>query len=214
MPEVIADLIGSGPPLRAFILSGGLARRAGGINKSFVQVDGQAIIRRQLDRLRPTFGSRITVLTDRPEDYRSLGVACAADLQLPGEASDRSPLRGIASALSIAPADWCFLLAGDMPWPDPRILDSQWEWIRREQDRSGADVRGVCIEGPRGPEPFHAIYHGELASSALRALSSGDPSVRRWIGGCPQIRVVAPGDLGLDSEELHRCLVNVNTLPS
>ena len=201
------------PRLRAFILSGGTARRAGGVNKSFIRVEGKPVIENQLDRLRPAFGDRITIVTDRPADYEPYGVDCIGDLDLPSAGGRRSSLLGIASALSAYAGGWCFLLSNDMPWPDMSILRTQWESLPGHALPPDGALQGVCLESRRGPEPFHAVYHGALAKSAIVALDSDDKSLRRWIAQSVGPRTLSLADLGVDQSALERCLANFNVPP-
>lgn len=205
------DPCSPGRNVQACILSGGRALRAGGVNKSLMTVQGKPIIEHQLQVLRPIFGERITVVTDRPEDYAPLGLSTIGDLEIEGAADGRGALRGIASALAAFPRHWLFLIASDMPWPDAGILSAQCSALDAEGGRADFALRGVCIECPGGAEPFHGLYHGSLGASAARAWLSEEKSVRRWIRSHREIRTMSAEDLGVSAEALRRCLTNFNS---
>lgn len=195
--------------MRAFILSGGAARRAGGMNKSFMEIEGKPIIAHQLERLIPVFGERITVITDRPRDYADFPIARMSDVEMPEIAEEeRSGLRGIVSALYQCMEQWAFILGGDMPWPDAAVLEKQ----REAATAAELDVEGVCLEGPTGAEPFHGIYRRGLWPRAMTALYL-DKSIRHWIVRMPSIRVIGATEMGLPRSRLDRCLANFNEPP-
>lgn len=195
----------------AMILSGGLARRAAGINKSFLLIEGRPILELQLEALRPLFAERIGVVTDRPRDFDGYNLACYEDIALPeARKGERSSLRGLASALGSADAEWVFLLAADMPWPDPGALRAQAGYLLKQQ-RPGSEATGICLRSVGGIEPFHAIYNRGLAGSAARALAAGEGlSLRRWIGREAGIIAATAGELGVAPERIERCAANLN----
>ncbi len=202
---------------RAMILSGGEAKRAGGINKSFMQIEGRAIIEHQLARLRPVFAERITIVTDRASDFASLGIECVPDRPIAGLQEERSSLRGLYSALSLEGGDWRFVLACDMPFPDMEIAEAQWRALKMESEHR--EVRGATLYKTKGPAPNHAIYRADLAPTieailtapaAQKAAKRRELSIRRWIESTPTILTLHPTDVGFDYARIERCLSNFN----
>lgn len=205
-PSSASPLTVDGAPVAGFILSGGAARRAGGRNKSFLQVEGRPILSRQIELLGGLLAGPLTVVTDRPRDYEGCGVATIGDPEDLGP--ERCGLRGLAAALGAPGPPWRFVLASDMPWPDPGVIRAQLERVARD------GPHGVCLNGPKGAEPFHAIYHASLAESARVALDRGDRSMRAWIAGAAgRIDVVGAADLNMAEDRLARCLANFNRPP-
>lgn len=219
---------------RAFVLSGGAARRAGGINKSLIRIpDGSGaarpIIEHQIEALRPIFSDRITVITDRPADFASLNLQTLPDFDV-ALAEDRFPLRGFARALSAA-ADplrsggWAFLLAADMPWPDVDLIRAQAERILDAlascSEAALTDDATALAPAPSGlvvlhggrHQPFHAFYNAGLAASARAALSREDRSLRAWIASEPAILTVPGAELLSDAAALDRAFTGFNTPP-
>lgn len=166
---------------RVFILSGGAAKRAGGMNKSMIEVEGRRIIEHQIERLGAVFSNRPTLITDRGEDYAAYGVETLRDFDV-APPDERFPLRGFARALAAADG-WAFLLAADMPWPDPDLIREQAECLAAAPMRNASVPHGLVLEAAGHVQPFHAFYHSRLAASARTALASEDRSLRHWIRG-------------------------------
>jgi molybdopterin-guanine dinucleotide biosynthesis protein A len=188
----------------AWILSGGVARRAGGINKSFMPLHGRPIIEHQLESLKPSFSS-INIVTDRPDDFEGYGLNTFTDK------FKRAPIcamRGLASALSQASTDFIFVLAGDMPWPDTEIAEIQ---LRRLQ---AAKSLGCALRDDSGPQPFHAWYHIGMAGDLASSLKTRRLSLQDWILSNPAILQISAEELGVSRGRISRCLQNFNTLPS
>lgn len=177
---------------RVFILSGGAAKRAGGMNKSLIEVEGQRIIEHQIERLAAVFPNRPILITDRGEDYAAYGLETLSDFD---EASpeERFALRGFARALAATGEGWAFLLAADMPWPDPDLIHEQARWLAARSGE-GAEPQGLVLEDGGYVQPFHAFYRGTLADSARAALQAGDRSLQRWIRSEAGIAVRPSGD--------------------
>lgn len=210
----------SGEPFRAYILSGGEATRAGGVNKSFIEIEGKKIIEHQLGRLSPVFGpscgSEIVLVTDRPEDYAAYELRTICDVteaEVPG-AGDRSALRGIVTALRDNPAGWSFIIANDMPWPDAELIGRMWRRARGEDEGTTVEFRaGACLVSDSRVQPLHGIYSGALAASASLALAGGDKSLRSWIRNQPGIIQLNHESLGATQDQLALCLTNINEAP-
>lgn len=204
-----------GEAVSAAILSGGAARRAGGINKSFMRPGGRAIIDLQLEGIRPAFGDRVFVVTDRPEDYAPLGLRCVSDAPVPGLKS-RASLRGLLTALERSPTPWVFALACDMPFPDPQLMPAARIGASGASGSAESITRGVCLRGAQGPEPFHSLYHRDLIDRLRRRLeaaqSNADLSLRAWIADEPRILVADPPP-GCRTE-FRACFQNFNDVPA
>jgi len=151
----------------AAILAGGRARRMGGVRKELIEVEGRAIIDRQLDVLAPRFGAIAAVLAaDASEEdaapLDSRGLAIVRD-----RLTDRGPLAGLAAALAWAEAlgaEHLFALAGDMPSVSGAVVD-----LVVARGRT-ADLAVPIVQ--ERPEPLLACY-------ATRAL----PLVERELAG-------------------------------
>jgi molybdopterin-guanine dinucleotide biosynthesis protein A len=196
---------------RVFILSGGAAKRAGGMNKSLIPVEGKPIIEHQIERLATVFKLRCGVITDRPADYEKYDLSTLTDFD---EASpeERYPLRGFARALAET-AEWSFILASDMPWPDPGLIRAQAEWIVNAQRTGAREVSGIVLRTAGRIQPFHAFYHGSLAHSARAALAGDDRSLHGWIRSQPSIGIVDLSALAPEEKIASRAFEGFNAPP-
>jgi len=177
----------------AAIIAGGRAERFGGRIKAHLEVDGRRIIDRQLDVLRPLF-SEIAICADDATPFRDTGLPVLAD-ELPGQ----GPLGGIASALVWASSERVFVVAGDMPFLDPRA-------IQLLLSRSG-DVVVPMVAGM--PDPLHAVYHKRALAAIRSRLASGRRKTAALLADCDTIGVDESELRALDPEL--RFLVNVNS---
>lgn len=202
--------------LQAVIISGGLATRAGGINKSFMRLEDRPIIDHQLARLSPIFGGRVAVATDRPEDYQGREIEVIPIIQFTTTAAQRSSLRGLISALSPFPDRWCLLLACDMPWPDRQVLTPQIEFLKRNAQSGGDELRGLCLHDGKRFRPYHSLLHGSLGIEARAALEAPDltepRSTREWLADRSDISKIPATDLGVEKKTLKACIANHNYL--
>ena len=145
----------------AAIMAGGKATRMGGRPKSFLVVEGERIIDRQLAVLRPRHDEIFIIANDVPL-YQPLGLPVHPDLVL-----DAGPLAGILAAVVAARADRVIAIACDMPYLSAEALA-----LLEEGDE---DVV-IPVAGGR-PEPLFARY-GRACAAAIRArLDRGERKV-------------------------------------
>lgn len=133
------------PSCCAVILSGGRNSRMAGQNKAFLQVDGQPILRRLLDRLQPFF-SEILLVTRDPEAYAGFALTVVNDLY-----DERASLTGIHAGLVQAKAEYAFIIPCDTPFLQPAVIQVLLDSMAPEWD-----VIVPCLDGYY--EPLCAIY--------------------------------------------------------
>lgn len=103
--------------------------------------------------------------------YGALGWPCIEE-RFPG----MGPLSGIEAALRSGLADWCLVLACDMPGADAVSLRALLEHAR------GPDADAAVTVSPGGrPEPLCAVYHARLAPQAEALLVAGRRAVRELL---------------------------------
>ena len=145
------------PALSVAILTGGRASRMGGVRKGSLVIDGIAIIDRQLAVLREITPSIFVVSS-------AMG---AADADLP-IVRDRMPdcgaLGGIYTAIVSSPAERTLVLACDLPFLNPALIEHM----------AGIDADVVIPRGARGYEPLHAIYSRACAEPIRQRIERGD----------------------------------------
>jgi len=160
--------------LTIVIQAGGESRRMGQ-DKALMPFLGQPLIQRVVDRLAP-IADEVIVTTNRPDDYRFLGLPLFPDLK-PG----RGALGGLYTALSSATCDTVAVVACDMPFASPKLIKAASRLIVEEE----ADV--VIPDSGGGLEPMHAVYRRETCIPAVEAAIAAD----RWklISWFPEVKV-------------------------
>ncbi len=160
--------------LSIVIQAGGESRRMGR-DKALMSFLGRPLIQRVVDRL-TAIADEMIVTTNRPEDYRFLGLPLFPDL-IPG----RGALGGLYTALSSASCEAVAVVACDMPFASPPLLEAASRLLVRE----GADV--VIPDSGGGLEPLHALYRRATCLPAIEAAIEAD----RWklISWFPQVKV-------------------------
>jgi molybdopterin-guanine dinucleotide biosynthesis protein A len=142
------------------ILAGGSGKRYGGIIKSNLVVEGETIISRILSVINDIFEEKI-IVTNNPEEFRGLN-----QCRIIGDHYRKAgPLGGIHAALKSISAEACFVFAGDMPFPDKKIIEDQI----LEFNKSDFDV--LIPRVGKLIEPLHAIYRKSLLEELEKFLS-------------------------------------------
>ncbi len=193
------------------ILAGGASRRMGR-DKAWVEFQGQPLVERVIARLSQVCDETI-VVTNVPEPYRHLRVQVVADV-LP----DRLPVVGIYSGLRAAKFEHAIVVACDMPFLNPALLEymltlaegydlvipSAWD-VRdlKARTRERTSVKGCELH------PLHAVYYkGCLGAIEAQLLARK----RRVVDFYPEvnIRVVSTEEVNaIDPQGLS--LFNANT---
>jgi molybdopterin-guanine dinucleotide biosynthesis protein A len=156
------------------VQAGGESRRMGQ-DKALLPFLGRPLIQRVVDRLSPIADETI-VTTNRLENYRFLGLPLYPDLK-PG----RGALGGLYTALSSASFEVVAVVACDMPFASPSLLEAGYGLLIEE------DMDVVIPDSGDGLEPLHAVYRRE---SCLHAIESAiDADQWRLISWFPQVKV-------------------------
>ncbi len=155
------------------ILAGGRARRLGGRDKNHLVIrddhddrPGRSIIVRQVDLLQRV-AARVYVATTpadhaaQPDRFSGLPVVVVTDA-----VDGAGPLAGLHAALRATTAGRLLVLAGDLPFLSPALLEALADVP------SWAD--GQWVVTPRGPEPLVACYRRRIADRLGRLLRDGE----------------------------------------
>jgi molybdopterin-guanine dinucleotide biosynthesis protein A len=160
------------PHVEAAILVGGKSSRMGR-DKASLEINGTPILRRTADVLVPLV-TRVA-LVGSPEQYKNFGLPALSD-QWPSE----GPLGGIATALASARAQWCLILACDLPYLTE-------DWLIFLLDRTVTSEADIIIpENTSGLEPLCAVYRTASAPTLAGALGRG---VRKVTDAFTQLNV-------------------------
>ena len=164
----------------AFILAGGISSRMGR-EKGLLDFGGEPLIVRTA-RMVELLVTEVTVVGP-PERYAALGLRTIADQSLGGReriAAVRTPLVGIATALSATKMPWNLILACDLPY-----LTAVWlDWLLSRAVNSSAQI--VMPLTSEGLEPLAAVYRRECAAPIMAALERG---VRKVTDATAEFRV-------------------------
>jgi len=163
-------------PLTAAVLAGGRSTRMG-VDKTLVQVDGQALISRVLAAVEGVC-AHLMVVTNRPEALAHAGLDARVAVHC-DEVPYEGPLGGLITALARAPHEWVLAVAADMPRVSPEVVRALWE------ARTRADIVVPITEG--GAEPLLALYSRRCLPVAREVFGSGR---RRLVALFPHLRVV------------------------
>ncbi|MBV6397315.1 MAG: putative molybdenum cofactor guanylyltransferase [Anaerolineales bacterium] len=169
-----------------------------GQDKALKPFLGRPLIQRVIERMIP-IADEILVTTNRPDDYAFLNLRLIPDL-VPG----RGALGGLYTALASASGDRVAVVACDMPFASPSLIQAASGLLDEEQ----ADV--VIAKSEEGYEPFHAVYRRAACVSAIQSAMQAD----KWkvIAWFPEVKVreLSPDEVkALDPPAL--CFWNVNT---
>jgi len=189
--------------ISAFILGGGASSRMGA-EKGLLEFANESLVLRTARLLEPLVHEVIVV--GKPELYAGLGLRVIPD-RIFGAGTEsnavRTPLVGIATALSLTASPWNLILACDLPYLTPEWV----EWLFDRAANTGAQI--VMPRTPRGLEPLAALYRQECAAPIVAALEGG---IRKVTDGVVRLRVeyVEEADwAALDPD--HRVLNNMNS---
>ena len=149
-------------PITGLILAGGASKRMGR-PKAHLELDGRTILERVRAVLAPKV-SRLLVVTNQPTDYLDVDLEIARDL-VPGQ----GPLGGLATGLFYTRTDWALLLACDLPFVRPEVVD----YLARTALEKTAGARALIPYHAKGWEPLLAAYGRGCYPAARRLLRSG-----------------------------------------
>jgi molybdopterin-guanine dinucleotide biosynthesis protein A len=195
--------------LTVCIQAGGQSSRMGE-DKALKPFLGRPLIQRVIERLSP-IADEIIVTTNRPDDYRFLGLRLTlrADLR-PG----RGALGGLYTAIASAKNPIVAVVACDMPFASAKLIEAAGRLLIEEE----ADVV-IARVAPRaeragkseeGYEPLHAVYRRETCLPAIEAAIDADQwKVIAWFPHV-KVRILTPEEIKR-GDLLGLAFWNVNT---
>jgi len=146
-------------PITAFILAGGKSTRMGA-DKAFVTLDGRTLLARALDVARSVIPD-VRIVGD-PAKFAAF--APVVEDVFP----NCGPLGGIHTALRSSQTDLNLILAVDVPFVSPALLQYL---IKRSRNSASATVTVAKAGG--GWQPLCAVYRREFADTAEQPLRAG-----------------------------------------
>ncbi len=179
------------------IQAGGESRRMGQ-DKALAPFLGQPLIARVIQRVTP-IADEVLVTSNSPQSLRFLNAPVFMDL-----VRGRGALGGLYTALSVARYPLVAVVACDMPFVNPELLDAE----RRQM--IGQEFDMVIPKGKNGLQPFHAVYRRESCLPFVQsALEAGFWRADTWFD---KVSVsYFPEEETLKYDPTLRCFWNVNT---
>jgi molybdopterin-guanine dinucleotide biosynthesis protein A len=160
--------------LSVAVQAGGQSSRMGE-DKALKLFLERPLVQRVVDRLQP-IADELIVTTNRPDDYAFLQLPLHSDLK-PG----RGALGGLYTALASASHPFVAVVACDMPFASPELLQA----MRKIMDEEQVDV--VIAKSQEGYEPLHAVYRRATCLPAIESAIAADQwKVIAWF---PNVRV-------------------------
>jgi molybdopterin-guanine dinucleotide biosynthesis protein A len=179
------------------ILAGGDSRRLG-IDKALLELNGQTLLSRIVQKLAP-LSDDLIVVTNSPEDYEHLALAVRF---VPDERPGEGALMGIYSGLKAATYPSALTVACDMPFLNVSLLRVMVDKI------AGHDAVVPRLEGGL-LEPLHAVYGKQCFPFMASVLEQGR---RRIAAFLDQVDVFYVEQSTIDRlDPLGLSFVNVNT---
>jgi molybdopterin-guanine dinucleotide biosynthesis protein A len=145
------------------ILAGGSATRFGGRFKPAIEIDGRRVIDRILDVVLPLF-SEIIIVTNRQNLFdQNSNIIITSDIF-----ASKGPLSGLHAALKISHCDALFVVAGDMPFLDKRVIENLCNEFNTLRPQALVPRHTGLIE------PLHSVYSIEITSLLEKVLNESD----------------------------------------
>lgn len=153
-----------------YILAGGRSSRFGS-DKARLELDGQPIMMRLADALKPV-AERLVVVADVAATYADLGLPIITD-----RVHGRGPVGGLDAALAdrlaVEGPGWVLLVACD-------TVELRLAWIRGLFDQARDDVQAVAYRDDHW-QTLMTLYHTSLVPQVQRHLEQDDRSLRRLL---------------------------------
>jgi molybdopterin-guanine dinucleotide biosynthesis protein A len=177
------------------ILAGGTNKRFNGITKANIVINGATIMTRIIDKIRDIF-NEIIIVTNTPEEfykYSKCNIICDA-------IKNKGPLGGIHAALRESENDSVFVFAGDMPYLDKELINSQISYYLKNK------CDALVPQVKQNIEPLHAIYNKSIQAVLENYLTEHhDYAVHRFV------KILNVSYLKLEeSDEIKRAFTNIN----
>jgi molybdenum cofactor guanylyltransferase len=142
------------------ILAGGANKRFAGKTKANVVIEGITIMSRIISAI-DVFFPELIIVTNNPEEFMEFSQCkIIKDIYLKA-----GPLGGIHASMKSSSKNAVFIFAGDMPFPDKKIIAGQIH----EFNKGNCDV--LIPKIGQFIEPLHAIYRKSLMNDIERFLS-------------------------------------------
>lgn len=177
----------------AVILTGGDSRRMGQ-DKASLLLGERSLLQHVITIVQPLF-HEVIISVRQPRAEITLPQVC-------DDPAHRGPLAGLAAGLQRAKTPWVFVLACDMPFIEPTVVE------RLARFRDGHQAIVPMVQGY--PQPLAAFYAVSCAGLALGCLNGdGKHSLRELLDKL-QVRYVSEDELQIRGSQ-SRSFVDLDT---
>jgi molybdopterin-guanine dinucleotide biosynthesis protein A len=150
------------------IQAGGKSMRMGR-DKAFLPFPERPLIAYVADRMM-SLTDDLIIISPREQDLAFLGLPVYPDIF-----AGTGPLGGLYTGLYYARYEFVAVIACDMPFASPALVQAQFEVMQK----SSADVVLPVVDGKA--EPLHALYRRETCRQAVRTgLEAGMRRLVEW----------------------------------
>lgn len=154
------------------ILAGGKNSRYGGLDKAFLEVDGQAIIDRILKSFQSLF-SEIIIVSNKLESYPEI---YQKYILTSDHYSEIGPLGGIHAAMEASHKPNLFIVSCDMPWVSKEAI----EYIINKHAVINSEALIPSFEDKL--EPLHAVYSRSTKQQLINHIETQENrSIRSFL---------------------------------
>jgi molybdopterin-guanine dinucleotide biosynthesis protein A len=174
----------SGTGVTGIILSGGLGRRMGGVDKGLVQVRGRPMIAHVIERLAPQVDEIVINANQNLDAYAAFGHPVVRD-EVPGFAG---PLAGLHAGLGAASGDLAVTVPCDSPFLPADL-------VARMRAALGAADLAVAKTGDR-PHPVFCLLHARLRPHLGAFLAAGGRKIDAWYASLAVVEVAFDDEAG------------------
>jgi molybdopterin-guanine dinucleotide biosynthesis protein A len=151
----------------AVLLAGGQSQRMG-TDKALVEIEGEPLWARQIEKLRNTGAQEILISGRANGPYSSAGMPIVEDLT-----PDAGPLAGIEAALRHAGHHWLLVLAIDLP-------DISAEFLQKLVAQAMGKGIGLVPAREEWLQPTAAVYSKDCLPLVGECLAGENRSLRRF----------------------------------
>ena len=138
--------------------------------------NGQLLLDRTVEVAR-SLTPTLFIVTPWPDRYQSV---ITPDPKWIEDCQESGPLAGFSQAWPQIQADWCLLLACDLPNLDAQVLQQWWAWIAAQKKIVDPPAASL-VKGSKGWEPLCGYYHRSCVPSLNRHLATGDLAFQSWL---------------------------------
>jgi molybdenum cofactor guanylyltransferase len=158
--------------ITGLVLAGGRGARMGGVDKGWVDYQGEPLVHRVLRRFAPQVGSVLISANRNVEAYRALADVVTDREQDGALEPYPGPLAGVYAGLQRAATGWVALVPCDAPMLPPDL-------VTRLADAIG-DHAVACPVAAGRRQPVFALAQRSSAASLRGFLATGGRAMHRW----------------------------------